>query len=199
MNTMSKTAKTCYNVVNVLQKIMYVVMVLFALSLITAFFSGKTGFSSYNRIISLGSVSLLLGKEVTLGEMSFQMRLLVTDVAAMAIALVYCYGLAILKDILRPMKEGQPFVLSVSKSIQRLGFVVLIGGIIQIAAEAIVLFIGQGDYTALMDLFKEGTVEQIRINLSFNLAFVFAALLLFLLAHVFRYGEELQRQSDETL
>ena len=197
--TMVKNAKICYTVVNVLQKILYAAMLLFAVSLIAAVFGRTIGISPDSRVISLGNISLVLGESVTLGEMSFQTRLLVTSLAAMAIAAIYCYGLAILKNILRPMKEGRPFDLSVSNGIRRLGVVVLLGGIIHAAAECIVHFITREDYVKLMDFFQEGTIEQIRVNLNFNLAFVFAALLLFLLAHVFRYGEELQRQSDETL
>ena len=42
-------------------------------------------------------------------------------------------------------------------------------------------------------------VESVMYNYSIRLWFVAVALVLFFLSYVFRYGEDLQRESDETL
>jgi hypothetical protein len=42
-------------------------------------------------------------------------------------------------------------------------------------------------------------VESVTYNYSISLWFVVTALILFFLSHIFRYGEELLQESDETL
>lgn len=97
------------------------------------------------------------------------------------------YGLRIFRHILSPMKEGSPFAGSVSGDLRKLGWLTLIFGgavillsmVLQSAAAKI--FVGR------------------MMTFSFDVSFLFVAAVLFLCSYIFRYGEALQQQADETL
>lgn len=101
---------------------------------------------------------------------------------------VALYGLHIFRRILRPMKEGQPFAESISADMRRLGWLVLIAGG---ALSVIGLFFRSTIVTPSDTLVME--THQI------DLTFLVVSAILFLFSYIFRYGEELQRLSDETL
>ena len=102
---------------------------------------------------------------------------------------VALYGLHIFRRILRPMKEGQPFAESVSADMRRLGWLVLIaGGVLSVV-------IGQLSRQIITTPNDTFVVETHQIDLSF----LAVSAILFLFSYIFRYGEELQRLSDETL
>ena len=48
-------------------------------------------------------------------------------------------------------------------------------------------------------LFRDGVIDHITVTHTFDLSIIWIALFLYLLSYIFAYGEELQRQSDETL
>ena len=108
------------------------------------------------------------------------------------------YCIRVLREILVPMKEGAPFSAGISAKIRKLGWVVLIGGgVIELStmlASAFEMLAYQVDL-----LLNKELIESITYNCHMNLWFVVCALILFFLSYVFRYGEELQRESDETL
>ena len=106
--------------------------------------------------------------------------------------------LSIIQDILTPMTQGQPFHNAVSRSLRKLSFITLIAGaLIELGGMALsALRLGSIRLDALFnpELVAGYTVEHV-MNMNFIL--LFAAL--YLMSHVFRYGEELQQLSDETL
>ena len=102
---------------------------------------------------------------------------------------VALYGLHIFRRILRPMKEGQPFAESISADMRRLGWLVLIaGGVLSVIG----LFGQQRIVVASDETFAMNTHQ-------IDLTFLVVSAILFLFSYIFRYGEELQRLSDETL
>ena len=103
-----------------------------------------------------------------------------------AMAATVLYGLHIVRRILQPMKRGEPFATSVSADMRRLGFIVLIVGGALSLADAV----GQA-YTVERDL----VLQMHRVDISF----LVVSAIVFLFSYIFRYGEELQRQADETL
>lgn len=111
-------------------------------------------------------------------------------------ALWYCLGL--LRDILAPMKEGRPFEVGISDKIRTLGWAVLIGGFVSELGRAVSSVFMLKAYD-LSFLAEGANVESMSFNYTLDLWFVAAALLVFFLSYVFRCGEQLQRQSDETL
>ncbi len=194
-----KTAKTSYTIVNILQKFMIAAIVLIVLAAAVIVFASNAGAPIVYNSLNIGNISLELSDSYSQNYIG-NPRMLAVLLSAAASAAVLYYGFSVLKTILRPMKEGRPFDTSVSSGIRKLGYTVLFGGLIQQFTEFLTdrLFLSS-NLEMIQNLFKEGAVQHIQINSSFSLDFVFAALLLFLLSYVFRYGEELQEQSDETL
>ena len=122
--------------------------------------------------------------------------------AILTLAAVSCgiiaYGLQLLRNILAPIKNGDPFNNAVSHNLRKLGWLAVTGSVVYSVLSAISLHFISSLYD-MTSLFKEGSVNGIVVNYRYNIDFLIVAALLFLLSYVFRYGEELQRQSDETL
>ena len=102
------------------------------------------------------------------------------------------------REILVPMKEGRPFETGTAERIRELALLVLIGGGIAEVGSAVgrVFAIKAYDIPALIN---HPAIEDVTFNITIRLWFVVVALVLFFLSFVFRYGEQLQRESDETL
>ena len=196
---MIKTADTCYKIVSVLRIIVIAGAVLYAVGLMIILFSGIGNMPlSYNSL-SFGGVTLHLAEGALPDQTISSSGILPAMLPASVILAMAIYFLTIMRRILEPMKEGRPFDTSVSQNIRRLGTSVLAGGVLCYAMEIVSGFFFQNQYDLLKELFREGVVDHITITHSFSLSFIFAALVLYLLSYVFHYGEELQRQSDETL
>lgn len=106
--------------------------------------------------------------------------------------------LGIVQDILGPMAQGKPFETNVSGSLRKLSFFVLIGGSIAEAGR-LVLSVLQLGSIKLDTLFNPELVAGYTAEHVMNFNFIFLFATLYLMSHVFRYGEELQQLSDETL
>ena len=113
--------------------------------------------------------------------------------------LLFCaMCLHILQDILKPMSEGKPFDKSVSASLRKLSFITLIaGGIIEVGK--VVLSALQLHSVKLDALFNPDLVAGYTVDFVINGNLILLFAVLYLMSHVFRYGEELQQLSDETL
>ena len=97
-------------------------------------------------------------------------------------------GAKLFRRILVPMKEGRPFEEGISAVIKKFGHFVL-------AATVIRAFIGFLFDTVLIALSAEPEPLPITVSLDG----IFAAILIYLISYIFHYGEELQKQADETL
>ena len=97
-------------------------------------------------------------------------------------------GAKLFRRILVPMKEGRPFEEGISAVIKKFGHFVL-------AATVIRAFIGFLFDTVLIAISAEPEPLPITVSLDG----IFAAILIYLISYIFHYGEELQKQADETL
>lgn len=102
------------------------------------------------------------------------------------------------RDILSPMKTGSPFHNSVSIHLKTLAKYVCILGIALNLQDIVSNILMEKTYN-LSDMILSDQVSQVTITNVFDLSFLFVAGILLLLSFVFRYGEELQQLSDETL
>ena len=174
MEKLSKMARLIDFVIKAMQ------IILIALSVLLIVFSGFGGTWSYSPFGSgsfqlSGTNDAVLFLSAPVGWLLF--------LASEGIVL---YGLHIFRLILQPMKQGKPFAESISKNLRRLGLIVLIAG----GALSLANFIGQIYYVS-----SRLAVRTCRLDLNF----LIVAAILFLCSYIFRYGEELQRLSDETL
>ena len=104
-----------------------------------------------------------------------------------------------LKDILRPIKNGEPFMDSAGKNVRKLGNIMLIFGIASVIAQivsTIALGIFMGDYGYI---FTNDYILSCSIINKYDISWVIGALFMYLIAYIFDYGKQLQELSDETL
>ena len=104
-----------------------------------------------------------------------------------------------LKGIMRPIKNGEPFIETIGKDVRKLGNIILIFGLCSTVAQialtaAFALFIGKYGH-----IFQNDYILSCRIMLTSDFGWIAAALVVYLLAYVFEYGIQLQKLSDETL
>ena len=106
--------------------------------------------------------------------------------------------LRIILQILTPMKNGQPFDGSIADQMKKLCWLTVGGGVCSqlIGAASAVLMYKAYDFSTL---FLNDHIIGVKLNLEMDMGFVVLALIWYMLSCIFRYGEELQKQSDETL
>ena len=107
------------------------------------------------------------------------------------------YILKVFRRIMLPMKEGNPFSDTVSKDIRRTGWAVVVMGVI---ANLVTML----EVTAIWHIWgyraEDGMfIKHITVNYTFDAGFLVVFVILMLMAWIFEYGTELQKQSDETL
>lgn len=104
------------------------------------------------------------------------------------LVVIMMIGIKLVRRIMIPMKEGRPFEEGISDTIKKFGHFVLaatvIGGFIHFLLDTVFIAIG---------------AEPEPLPVSISVEGIFAALVIYLISYIFRYGEELQKQADETL
>lgn len=129
---------------------------------------------------------------------SIKLSIIVMLVSALITCAVAWYCLKKLREIMVPMKDGRPFEAGVGSQIRRLAFTVLIGGGIAEVCRTVANAFEVKAYD-LSKLFNPDVVKGISFDYDISLWFVVVALVLLFVSYIFRYGEQLQRESDETL
>ena len=108
-----------------------------------------------------------------------------------------CWGLQLLRKVLRPMAEHRPFS-GTGKTLQKLGFVSLAIALVENGTDYWLHSIMEHGYH-LADLFRGSLITDVDFLFQVDYTFLLAASVFFLLSWVFQYGEELQQLSDETV
>jgi len=108
-----------------------------------------------------------------------------------------CWGLQILRRILRPMTHHRPFS-GTGKLLAKLGWVSLAVFAIENLTDYAMQYIMENQYR-FADFFLGGHITKVTYEFQPDTTFLLIAAVVFLLSGVFRYGEELQQLSDETL
>ena len=150
--------------------------------------------------LSLGAVKLELSgaMENYLDFANIKISIIVMLVGTILVSAATWYCLRVLRGILAPMKEGKPFAEGISGKIRKLAWAVLIGGGVAEVGK-LISEVSTAQAYQIERLVNPELVESFTYNCSLDLWFVVAALILFFLSYVFRSGEALQREADETL
>ena len=150
--------------------------------------------------VELGGLNIALAGDYHnyLDPSGIKMSIIVGLIIAIITCAVAWLCLRKIREILSPMKEGRPFEEGISKKIRQLALIILVGGGIAEVGGAIAQVFAIKAYD-LATLFNNAAIDYTTYNYNFSLWFVVVALILFFLSYVFHYGEELQRESDETL
>lgn len=148
--------------------------------------------------VSLGIVTANLAPAALPEFSALRGSLVLMLVTALVNVSVMWFILKEIRGILAPMKEGCPFISGIADKIRRLGWIVLVGGLVTEICTAAENYAEVKAY-ALERLINPEMVTSVGFNFTLNGTFAVTAILLFVLAHVFRYGEMLQQEADETL
>ena len=203
MNKLRSTAKkldTFFKVLNIFLKI-GIVCCLVGLGIISVGFlfdldpyTIGTGYNS----ISIGCLDLELAQEYAPEESLVLILLAVGLVIGLICLLVLRPCVTCIRDILKPMISGEPYHSSVSENLKKLVKHSLVLCVLTNLAQIITNSIFALNF-GLEELLISEKVTHITINTDIDLTFLIVAAVLYLLSYIFRYGEELQQLSDETL
>ena len=150
--------------------------------------------------LTLGNLTLEMAGDFSgyLDSAAIVKSIVITLISIIAACCAAWYCLKLLRGVLAPMKEGRPFESGIAERIRRLGWAVLIGGGVSEIGRALAAVFELKAYD-LSFLAAAPVVEKVQYNYTMDLWFLWAALLVFFLSYVFRCGERLQQESDETL
>ena len=102
------------------------------------------------------------------------------------------------RRLLSPMKEGQPFHSAASSSLRRLALLSLVIGVVLNISEIASRLLTEHIYS-LTELLVSEKIAAVSVGGKLKLSYLVVSGILLLLSYVFRYGQELQQLSDETL
>ena len=148
--------------------------------------------------LKLDFLTLTVAEEAVPGFSSLMAAILLDLAVALIACLILWYGANVFHRILEPMKEGRPFGERTPEELRKLGWIVLIGGTVMQVGKVVVEYITTSAYD-FNNIFNTDVVIDVAVNFDFNVVYIVFALVIFLLAYIFSYGQELQRESDETL
>ena len=159
-------------------------------------------------LFAFGNDSMIEYTSLEMGILSFELAQISPEMLRSAflcamlpaiVLLVYGWlALRIILQILAPMKDGQPFDTSISAKMKQLCWLTIGGGVCSqlIGTAAGILMYKAFDFSTL---FLNEQITGVTMNMEFDFGFAVLALIWYMLSCIFRYGEELQKQSDETL
>jgi len=148
--------------------------------------------------ISFGDVKLQFAKPQMVDNSFMVVEMGITMVMALIAIAVTCYLIKVLRRVLVPMSAGQPFGGTVSTDIKKLGITIIAGGIIMDILENVGSNLAFYMYD-VAEMFLSENISNITVDGEISMGSVLAGVLVIMLSYVFRYGEELQKQADETL
>ena len=150
--------------------------------------------------LELGVVTLKLAGDMSayLDEENIKVSIVCMLICLIVVSAAVWFCFRVLRQILAPMKEGRPFARGISGKIRKLAWTVLIGGgIAEIGAVLTQVFETRAYH--MEQLLNMDRIAAVAYRWDLDLWFVAAALVLFFLSFIFRYGEALQQEADETL
>lgn len=150
------------------------------------------------------------GMAADFGYLTLNLRFDEPDMAAvnryqflvMALAVIhlplYCVMLRRVRDILKPLKEQQPFHQTMAKNLKKLAVLIILVMVISIASEFVAFHYAVSTFD-LPTLLRSEYVTGVKTEFVADLTPLIFSAALWLLSYIFQYGEELQTLSDETL
>ncbi len=200
MERMMKTTRVIDGFVKVFRGICFgvaiAVVILLAIELVLPQAQFEELVNSSEMMMDFGNVEVHTNRALSLqGPVRTTVTLMLVC-AALAMSLA-AWGLNLLHRVLVPMRDGRPFDGSVSGALRKLGWVTLFGGLgVKFLSWTVSLLeLRLYDFS---EIFLPETVTGYTVHIPLGGGLI-APVVILLLSHVFQYGEQLQRQSDETL
>ncbi len=203
MEKLTRTAKILDTVLRILFWIMIVAGIIAIVGIVLSFALHAAGIDAGTPIfeIDLDFITLELAEGVIPAQEIAKIQHTINLVGIFMLIVGMTLGalcIQLLRGILRPMKEAQPFHDTISTGFKKLAWLELIGGAILSITEVIMehLIIYAFD---LKELLINDKISGITFQMNLDINFLVTAAACFLLSYIFRYGAQLQQLSDETL
>ena len=201
MDKLTKTAKVLDRIAKILRGICIGFGIACAILLVIAIVLPDGKYSLLVRLedqaIDLGNIRLHLTRSLA-PTGSIRLTVYAELIEAMISLGLGAACLHLLHRILAPMAEARPFDGSVAANLKKLGWLSLIAVVVYVLLGGIAATLELRMYD-INQLFAPDLVKSVTLEDSVDLSLLLIPAVVFLLSYVFKYGEELQRQSDETL
>ncbi len=196
---LSKSAAVIDRILKILQGFAIAGVIVAALFIPLTLILGKKIIADASSL-ELGVVTLKLAGDMSayLDETNIKASIVCVLVCLIVVSAATWTCFRVLRQILVPMKEGRPFAAGISGKIRKLAWTVLVGGGIAELSTVLAEVFETRAYH-MERLLNMDRVAAVAYSWDLDLWFVIAAIILFFLSLIFRYGEELQREADETL
>ena len=185
---------------SVLKVVRQVCLISFALSIgLSLFYAfNKDVYNTLFGSIRIDFLQLIFKDDTALHKDSMSMWLpLILLIIAILIFIIY-KSIQTIESICKIAMDHTPFDVHVANHIKNLAKYILAGGIVfNILEVCRVMYFKQIINFDL--LFNPKYVTQIKFDIRIEFSFLIFAALIYLLSYIFRYGQELQQLSDETL
>lgn len=200
MNKVMKISKVLNTFAGIGRTLFKVAAILDAIVVVILMFVSKHHdiWRSIGYTLQLGDITLELIPDGMIPPEASRLLILGALILFIPLSLYGAKWLHIVQGILAPMAQGKPFDRSVSDSLRKLSFITLIVGAISEIGD-MVFYALELSSIKLDALFNPAFVSGYTVEQTMDMNFLVVFGVLFLMSHVFRYGEELQQLSDETL
>lgn len=153
--------------------------------------------TSYENI-DIGFIELEVAPAFAPGKWAVLLQAAITLIVGCRLAYDARWGVGCIREILRPMIDEKPFDSIVSTNLKKLAKLSIrlgiLWNIITLTEQIMTVFVYD-----LPGLLIGEKIAHISANFTVDLSFLIYWAILLLLSYVFRYGEQLQQLSDETL
>ena len=197
-NKMARVAKNFDTFAKVGDKIAVAAGIVCAVTAILTLIFGNKMFEAGTVTLDLDFVKFHLSSDTYVNMQFMKFYVCAATLGGSVLCFLLSYVCKVLGVILAPMKMGRPFEKGTSKHLRKVGYAVLIGGLLSevIGIIARVLLINA---YSIDELFTSTAISKIEFVLTMNFDFVLIACVIFFLSYIFAYGQVLQQDSDETL
>ena len=159
---------------------------------------GEKMYAPGSNVLELGFVEFQLSADFQAITPAVKTFSLISLLIAAVSCFIFYFIMKYLRSVLSSVKEGRPFEKVVCDSFRKLGILSLAGGLVSELFK-------WGQQLLLLraypmdEIFSSPAISGMQINFIMDPGFILISLVFFLLSWIFSYGQELQRQSDETL
>ena len=202
MKKMMETAKGLNKFFKVLQKIVWiaVTVVLCVLAVLTAvsLIDGNALIGEVNATVDFGALSFEMMQMPAYSNAQMLWYAWGCAAVMLLFALITHRGLKVLRKILAPMEQGNPFDPQIAHEIKKLANLTLVFGILQNIVNGVeATLLRYSD--AVAQLMESCLIRSVSVNYTLDCGFIVVYLILLLISYIFAYGAKLQQLSDETV
>ncbi len=197
-NKMTRVAKNLDILANVGGKITVAAGIVCVLTAFLTLLFGSKMFTEGTTALNLDFIKFHFSDSAYVNQRFLKLYVCAATLGGSIICFLVYYISKLLRAILAPMKVGRPFESGISEHLKKVGWAVLIGGLLSelLGIGARILLIKA---YSIHELFTSAAISKIEFVFNIDLNFVLVACAVFLLSYIFTYGQTLQQLSDETL